>query len=466
MIKNISKYLLVASLVFGASSINANEEVTVNSETVQTINEDAKAAPQKSQTVKEAVNSYLRDKKIKKGYNRKNNKYIVTAIVPVGFAVNDPQFNDALVVAYEEAYMKAQTDLLMDIYGKTTTDKAVSMFRLKDPNAQTKFIAELDESKSNKERMDTIYAKVKKLTEAKLDNALKEEGVNPDQIKTLDVKKKQDLFRKTFVKNVATGFDLKKLVGSVPIQTFVGVDKRGKAEFGLVMMKSDVTERIAMDMANKRAARDKKTIGVNPMDLLPTTEKDFLKEFGVRIFFDESGLPSLLSYSQYYVGNAQKDDTDMLSEDKNIGMESAKMSAKAQLAEFMKVVVSANKQNSERKTKIKRLENEIDKTTNEEVVVEKEINEIVKSYKSTAKSQSSMDNAGTETIYDWEYETDAGDIFVGVVERWSYEQLASAEAMKTGKNVNYTKGSNDVKKTQRALKGVKKSKDVVDTNDF
>lgn len=466
MIKNISKYLLIASLVFGASSINANEEVAVTSETIQTINEDAKAAPQKSQTVKQAISEYLRDKKIKKGYNRKNNKYIVTAIVPVGFAVNDPQFNDALVVAYEEAYMKAQTDLLMDIYGKTTTDKAVSMFRLKDPNAQTKFIAELDEAKNNKARTDTIFEKVKKLTEVKLDNALKEEGVNPEQIKTLDVKKKQDLFRKTFVKNVANGFDLKKLVGSVPIQTFVGVDKRGQAEFGLVMMKSDVTERIAMDMANKRAARDKKATGVNPLDLLPTTPKDFLKEFGVRIFFDESGLPSLISYSQYYVGNAEKDDADMLNEDKNIGMESAKMSAKAQLAEFMKVVVSANKQNSQRKTKIKRLENEIDKTTNEEVVVEKEINEIVKSYQSTAKSQSSMDNAGTETIYDWEYETETGDIFVGVVERWSYEQLASAEAMKSGKNVNYTKGSNNVQKTKNELKNIKKSKDVVDTNDF
>ncbi len=466
MFKNISKYLLITSLVFATTSINANEDVAVSKDAIQTINEDAKATTQKSQTVKEAINEYLRDKKIKKGYNRKNNKYIVTAIVPVGFAVNDPQFNDALVVAYEEAYMKAQTDLLMDIYGKTTTDKAVSMFRLKDPNAQTKFIAELDEAKTNKERTDNIFSKVMKLTEAKLDNALKEEGVNPEQIKTLDVKKKQELFRKTFVKNVASGFDLKKLVGSVPIQTFVGVDKRGKAEFGLVMMKSDVTERIAMDMANKRAARDKKSTGVNPLDLLPTTEKDFLKEFGVRIFFDENGLPSLISYAQYYVGNSEKDDADMLSEDKNIGMESAKLSAKAQLAEFMKVVVSANKENSERKTKIKRLENQIDKTTNEEVVVEKEINEIVKSYQSTAKSKSEMDNAGTETIYDWEYETETGDIFVGVVERWSYEQLASAEAMKSGKNVNYSKGSNNVEKTKNELKNIKKSKDVVDTNDF
>ena len=463
MIKNYSKYLLISILFFNLSIAFADSNTN---EAIKAVNEDAKSSVQKYTSVNKSIKEYLKAKKIKKGFNRKNNKYIVTAIVPVGFAVNDPQFNDALVVAYEEAYMKAQTDLLMDIYGKTATDKAVSLFRLKDPNAQTKFIEELDSAKDNKNRMDTIYSKLEKLTVVKLDNALKEEGVNPDEIKTLDVKKKKTLFRKTFVKNVSNGFDLKSLIGSVPIQTFVGVDKRGKAEFGLVMMKSDVTERIAMDMVNKRAARDQKEKGVNPMDLLPTTEKDFLKEFGVRIFFDETGLPSLISYAQYYVGNAERDDADMLSEDKNIGIDSSKMSAKAQLAEFMKVVVSANKENSTKKAKIKRLENEIDKTSNEEIVVEKNINEIVKAYQSTAKSQSKMDNAGTETIYEWEYETDAGDIFVGVVEKWSYEQLASAEAMKSGKNVNYNKGSNDVVKTQNELTGIKKSKDVVDVDDF
>ena len=463
MIKNYSKYLLISILFFNLSIAFADSNTN---EAIKAVNEDAKSSVQKYTSVNKSIKEYLKAKKIKKGFNRKNNKYIVTAIVPVGFAVNDPQFNDALVVAYEEAYMKAQTDLLMDIYGKTATDKAVSLFRLKDPNAQTKFIEELDSAKDNKNRMDTIYSKLEKLTVVKLDNALKEEGVNPDEIKTLDVKKKKTLFRKTFVKNVSNGFDLKSLIGSVPIQTFVGVDKRGKAEFGLVMMKSDVTERIAMDMVNKRAARDQKEKGVNPMVLLPTTEKDFLKEFGVRIFFDETGLPSLISYAQYYVGNAERDDADMLSEDKNIGIDSSKMSAKAQLAEFMKVVVSANKENSTKKAKIKRLENEIDKTSNEEIVVEKNINEIVKAYQSTAKSQSKMDNAGTETIYEWEYETDAGDIFVGVVEKWSYEQLASAEAMKSGKNVNYNKGSNDVVKTQNELTGIKKSKDVVDVDDF
>lgn len=461
----LSKLIFLLSFCI-VGSVFSDNNLQLDNKTINNINKDAKAIIQKHESVRKAINQYLVDKKIKKGFNKKNNKYIATAIVPVGFEINDSQFNDALNVAYENAYLKAQTSLLMDIYGRTITQKASSVFRTKDPRAQEKFIAELESEKNNKNKINTVMSKLKKLVEVKLDNALKEEGVNPDKIKTLDIKKKQNLFKKIFIKNVISGFNFKSLSGAVPIQTFIGPDKRGKIEFGLIMMKSDVTERIAMDMKNKRFARDIKTRGVEAKKLLPLKEKDYLKEFGVRIFFDEEGLPSLISYGQYCVGNIKADDADMISEDKSIGIESSKLIAKSQIAEFFKTTASVNKTNSIRSKKIKKLENEIDKTTNEEVVVEKTFNDIVKEYRSKVKAKSEMDDIGTQVIYDWEYENEDGDIFVGVVEKWSYKQLASAKAIKNGKNINYKKGSEKIKKNKKEFNNIKKSKDVIDVNDF
>ncbi len=456
----ITATLLLTSL--NANNLD-NQEVSVN---ISQINEDSTSTPQKTKSVKEAINEYLKAKNLKQGHMKENNKYIITVIVPVGVPLNDKQFNDAVTVAYEEAYMKAQEDLLMKIYGQTISDKATSLFRQVDPNAESKFVAELEEAKSQKEQINTIMGKLEKLAEVQLDNALKKEGVDENKLKGLDVKLKKDLFKKTFTKNVYQGFDLKSLLGSVPIQTFLGSDNKGNAEFGLVMMKSDVTERVAMDMANKRAPRDIKGKGVNAKQLLPETDKDYLKEFGVRIFFDEGGLPSLISYAQYYVGNTQKDDAEMISEDKSMGLDSAKMQADAQISEFLNVTMSASNKNSTSKTSNEKLENEINQTTGEEEVVRKKFTEIIKTTQKNAKASSKMDNAGTDTLYDWEFENENGDLFVGIVQSWSYSQLASAEAMKTGKNVNYNDNKVDTKKVTRELKNVKSGKDAVNTNDF
>lgn len=429
-------------------------------------NEDSKAVPQKTKSVRNAIRDYLKMKGLKKGHNKKNNKYIITTIVPVGFPMNDPQFNDAVATAFEEAYMKAQEDLLMKIYGKTAKDKATSLFRVKDPNANEKFVQKLEAAKTEKERITTIYGKVKKLAEVKLDKALMEEGVDPKKLKGLTVKMKRDLFKKTFTMNITQSFSIESLLGSVPMQTFIGTDKRGNAEFGLVMMKSDITARVAMDMANKRAPRDIKSNGIDPLKLLPENDKDYLKEFGVRIFFDESGMPSLISYAQYYVGNAEKDDADMLSEDKSMGLDSAKMLADGQISDFLNTIMSANNKTSNAKTKGKRLENQINATTGEEEVVEKKFAEIVKTTQKNAKAHSEMDNAGTDSIYDWEYEDDNGDIFVGVVNSWSYAQLASAQAMQTGKNVNYNRGADNVQEKINKYKNIQSGRDVIDVNDF
>lgn len=455
--------ICLTTVAIAEESYNSNE---LNTSVVSNLNNDSKSVPQKTLKVRDAINEYLQSKNLKKGYNKNNNKYIIPMIVPIGVPLNDKQFNDAVGVAYEESYMKAQEELLMTIYGKTMSDKATSLFRQIDPNAETKFIKELENAKSEKERINTIIGKIEKLAEVKLDNALIQEGVEPRKLKDLDVKMKKDLFKKTFTKNIYQGFNLKTLVGSVPMQTFVGIDKNGTAEFGLIMMKSDVTERIAMDMANKRPPRDIKNVGINPKQLLPESDVDFLKEFGVRLFFDESGLPSLISYSQYYVGNTKRDDVDIINEDKSMGLDSAKMQATAQISEFLNVVMTANNKNSTVETKNEKLENQINQTTGEEEIVKNKFTEIVKTTQKAAKATSKMDNAGTDTLYDWEYENDNGDIFIGVVQSWSYSQLSSAEAMKTGKNVNYNKSSSAVQNVKKDLKAIKKSKDVVNVNDF
>ncbi len=448
------------------NNVNSAE---VNQNDISDQNNLVVSTPQKSKDVESEIKNYLKKHKLSKGLNKKGKhkgtgKYIQYAIETVSEEPNSPRFRDSVSLAYEKAYMRSQKTLAMDIFGKTLSDKAMSLFENNSDNVDEKFIKKLEAAKDAKNQMDTIFGKIKTLTTAKLDKALKQEGVPPEKLNNLSVKMKQDLYKEEFTKSVAQGFSGKELLGTAPIQTFFGM-YNGAPAVGVIMMKSDKTAIVASDIANKRKPRVTKAKGRDPMSLLPSEDKDFMKEYGIRIFFDEDGFPSIISYAQKGVFS-RSDKANRIAKAIASAKRKAGMMADSQISEFLGVMMSAGDKTTSGEKEQTVLKNRLNKVTGAEELAEVTTTAIIDILEETANASSQMDNAGVSPLYEWNIEDDLGNKVVGVVKLWSYEQLSAAQRVQSGEDVDYGTSEEEKDAMKKVFIETKGGKDVVDVDDF
>ncbi len=453
---------------FNFNFLNANEEI-INQDDVNEHNNTVKSLPQITTNVEKALKNYLDKKGLKTGLNNQGKnkgkgKYIVTNIVSVTKAKNDKRFRDSISIAYEKAYFGAQKKLAIDIFGKNMSDKAMSLFENNSDNVEKKFKQELDEAKDNAERIDTIWGKIRKLTHAKLDKELEKEGISKDKFNKLSVSKKQELFKESFIKTTAQGFTAKNLIGTTPIFTAIGM-YNGSPAIGIIMMKTDKTSIVASDISNKRSPRIVKAKGRNPMDLLPQNDKEYLKEFGVRLFFDENGFPAVISYAQKGVFS-RSEKASRIAKAMASAKRKASMAANSQISEFIGVVMSAEDKSTQGEKETTILKNRLNKVTGDEEIIQETTDTLIDILQETANSSSEMDLAGTSEIYNWQTEDELGNKVVGVVKLWSYDQLAAANRIKLGKDIDYRTSKENKKAMKEVMIKTKTSRDVVDVDDF
>ena len=464
MLKKISRYLLISAILFASVSVFANSQDDVN-----THNNAVTSLPQNTTNVEKALKNYLDKKGLKiglnnQGINKGKGKYIVTHITTVTKDKNDRRFRDSVSIAYEKAYFSAQKKLAMQVFGKNISDKAMSLFENNSDNIEEDFKQKLYQAKDNAERINTIWGKVKKLTHTKLDRELENEGISKDKLRGLSIKKKQELYKESFLKTIGEGFTAKNLLGTTPIFTAIGM-YNGAPAVGVIMMKTDKTSLVAADISNKRKPRVTKDKGRNPMDLLPQNDKDYLKEFGIRLFFDENGFPAIISYAQKGIFS-KSEKASRIAKAIISAKRKASMSANSQISEFVGVIMSAEDKSTQGEKETTILKNRLNKVTGDEEIIEETTNALIDILQETANSSSQMDLAGISEIYNWQTEDEFGNKVVGVVKLWSYEQLAAANKIKSGKDINYGTSEEEKKVMKEVMIKTKTSKDVVNVDDF
>jgi|GEM_PF-2879615 len=477
MIKKISKYLLISSIIIGATNSLAETQINnkvANVKTTETIslhdikeqNNMVKAVPQYTNNVEESLKDYLKNKGLKTGLNntgkdKGKGKYIVINIATVSKGVNDKRFRDSVSLAYEKAYFGAQKKLAMQIFGKNMSDKAITLFQNDSDNVEEDFKQKLYDAKTNHERLNTIWGKIVKLTNVKLDKELESSGFPKNKLKNLPIQKKQVLYKQSFMKTIAEEFTAKNLIGTTPIYTAFGM-YNGAPAVGIVMMKTDKTAIVASDIANQRKPRISKAKGRNPMDLLPKENKDYLKEFGTRLFFDENGSPAIISYAQKGVFS-RSDKPSRKAKAIESAKRKASMLADSQISEFVGIIMSASDKSTQGEKESTILRNRLNKVSGDEEIIEETTDTLIDILQETANSSSQMDLAGISEIYNWQVKDNLGKEVVGVVKLWSYSQLAAANRIKSGKDIRY----NTTKSERKAMKiETQTSKDVVNVDDF
>ena len=127
--------------------------------------------------------------------------------------------------------------------------------------------------------------------------------------------------------------------GLLPVQTFEGWDESGKYAVGVVIRGGIDTETVAECLrAKARPVLSRPEAGL-PVDKALPTDDELVSQFGVRLFFDENGVPALLSFAQWgsaYTGTDEDEAEDAMDH----AMIQADALANEQLTTFINSTIS------------------------------------------------------------------------------------------------------------------------------
>ena len=290
------KSLLLATFLssFYLSPLSANTEAPP--EPVQFEVE----APEKAVTddafkdVDEKALQFVRKKKAnlrRKG--RLNEVFITSGSALVNAKTRQPDWGDARVIAYQQAQMKAREQLLKQLYAEVTSKTIRENFRT------TKLPEFTPDELQNQNTLDSILEKIAALTNATLDEKLKEKGIDPDQYQKAPLEKRKLMLKKALTKTV-TRESKGQLSGALIAKTFETTDRNGNTAISVVLMTSvKMKNTLATLRSSKGNIRpNKNKTGVNIEQFLAENKNNLMYQYGLKLIHDEQGYPVLLSFAQ------------------------------------------------------------------------------------------------------------------------------------------------------------------------
>lgn len=354
--------------------------------------------------IHEVVDEYLASKGMSEGENSKKDGaryYVAVGYGAIQAPLESRSYADSRVNAYNKAMLDAKAKMAeyleISIRAETEHDYAEGNFGGNEE-------AEKDEF--------SISAKIKRLIHAKLDDALRAEGLDPDAADRAArerVAKKQ--LNSDFYKKVITTTAKAEIMGMQVMCSFEGVPAGKKGEIGVVAIWSPKLQAMAQSISN--GGKLPFGVGKKPIkEQIPTDKAVLLSTFGVQQKIDENGNLVLVAFGQ---AGAATDSPQSA----NAARNKAKMQAMAAIREFAgeSVSVATDAINAE---SVEEFENAT------------ESYEDVSSYSQRIKAVAETLNiSGITTIKNWDCKHPlTGRIVYGVVCSWSPQQAARAQSMK------------------------------------
>ncbi|MBR5591831.1 MAG: hypothetical protein IKW38_04765 [Kiritimatiellae bacterium] len=285
------KHLLIACAAASALGLAVAQDNVVASEAIAPEETVVETCQVQDKDVQEMIDAYLAEKGWSGGYNTKKNGdvfFIAQGSAVVQAPVNGANYIGSRMNAFNKAMLDAKKQMV-EYLGTEIASATVRSYQegeFPSPDA----VKESEDSTS-------ICGKVKALLRAKLDAALRSEGIDPYAAgaESADAAKKllaSEQFSKT-VKSCAEGY----VIGLQAIYTCEGGASGDKAEIGVVALWSEKLQQMATSVMTGQpvagvAAKKKviEQIAKDPGALLST--------FGVQQKIDEAGDLVLVSFAQ------------------------------------------------------------------------------------------------------------------------------------------------------------------------
>ena len=237
--------------------------------------------------LKKAFKEFAAEANISYGVDMPGGRFYSKGQAPVNADYSSPQFIKSRAMAYERAYLNAIANFMIDSYGRQTTAKVSEFYGNQSENAQESPVA----------KAKSLGEKVALLTDAKLNAALQESGVPEEKYATAGVVERRKLLQDTIA--VAT---MNKVLhmssGCIPVKTFEARGDDGRYYIGVVVRYDRTSIELAKCFRLKVRPAISKPEGLSLAEALPS-EEEMTSNFGVRLYFDETGTPALLSFGQW-----------------------------------------------------------------------------------------------------------------------------------------------------------------------
>ena len=231
-----------------------------------------------------------------RGLLQRGDVLVVEGTAFVALSSDDKRWPKARSLAYQQAFMNAMGEYVSQIRTRVTS-------RL----IQEQFEQDLDESELTFDPEETVASQVERvveklaiLGERKLDQALAESGMNAEEIARLTPAQKKTTFSDRLTRRT-TREAFGSAAGLVPIKTFEAIDSEGNTAIGVVAASSRRMRRLATQVARGKsitpdADRARRSIADQ---LAEVADDELVDQFGVRVYWDEQGYPTLVAFGQW-----------------------------------------------------------------------------------------------------------------------------------------------------------------------
>lgn len=381
-----------------AAAVTADDAVQLNQDTVPELDAD--------EVVDQAIETYFSKRGIVPGETRKGGKVYYSAKQLVAVGPENPQWAKSRQIAYETALLEARADFIFDNFGHMVNVAEQVVSQDDSSNAR-----DIPEDLKGVGRLEAIWDKAVALGDAKLNQLLSELDVDPEQFNAVPPTQRKDLFVKKYISH-----SLSKAMGDssglLPVQSFEGIDKSGSTVIGVVMLYSPKLKQLASDIAKQRAPILEGGKGKPLAEYVELPEDVLSAQFGVRVVFDESGQPLVLSYGQWGYSYQGKSQQSIIR-----NRDSAAATADVKASEGLVNFVNSTTYFSDSRETGSVVEQYILSQGDE--ITEKDVSTIIDRSLQTIKSKSSASLAGTRVVKKWKYKAENGQEIVGRVRLWS-----------------------------------------------
>lgn len=318
--------------------------------------------------------------------------------------------------AYERAYLDAVSAYVMDFFGHEIATTAQDYFGNNSSNAE----------EPPKLSTADMKKKIELLADAKLDAALEQAGVDPAKYKGSPVIEKRTLLSDSIVKTTLN----KALHGSsgcLPVKTFESRGTDGRYYIGVVVRVGADCTALAQSFKSQRRPALSREGGLTVKEALPKTTDDIVQTFGVRLYFDETGTPSLLSFGQF--GSSYKGKSARMADRAELqAQKQAKALADSALTMFINSFTSTSDETTLSEA------NEVNRIFRADGSVEpEELANIIDIYRKNVKQTGSDTLKGRTTVYErFVKHPHSGERVAVCVRRWSFGQVDAVNEVNNG----------------------------------
>ncbi len=431
-------------------------EVGMSQRDIDQMNQDTAPGLEPDDKVEQAMDNWFAKKQVEPGVELSGGKIYYSAYEVVSVNPANPSWVKARQLAFEKALLAIQANFIKDQYAHSTTETLNSIEG--DDSSNNREFA--DESLRGKSRIGAIWDKALAAGEAKLDQMLIENGVDPSELDSVPPAQRKDLFISKYITHTITKA-MGDSSGLLPVKSFEGNDAKGTHVVGVIAVYSPKFKQLAYDIAHGREPATARKRGKKLVTWYDLPPEALAQTFGLRVGVDENVGVVLLSFGQWgysYSGSNQQQNARA----KKTAGEQAEAVAIAQITNFMNSRLSLNDESKRGEV----VEHYLVKQGND--ITEKDITNIVDQFSKEVRQTSGGSIAGVRTVSRWSYQHPYGQEIVGRVKVWTREGYEGSQNIKNFKPTTSKKPATDQEDGTQPNKeeGVSESPEFADPEEF